>query len=176
MQRLKKLWILKTKNLKTANNYGCPVRRLITLKLKPFSINAMFCRDKRHKTIEAQEWSSSILVALALKENKKKLKELRQHFDYKKHVYKVDLTFFYPKHVLYTKEGPISARAHDLSNIEKPLIDLIFLPLYYDRPSPYGAKNLNIDDKYITHLISKKRAGKSFKIKVSIQIKALNPK
>ena len=176
MQRLKKLWILKTKNLKTANNYGCPVRRLITLKLKPFSINAMFCRDKRHKTIEAQEWSSSILVALALKENKKKLKELRQYFDYKKHVYKVDLTFFYPKHVLYTKEGPISARAHDLSNIEKPLIDLIFLPLYYDRPSPYGAKNLNIDDKYITHLISKKRAGKSFKIKVSIQIKALNPK
>ena len=176
MQRLKRLWILKTKNLKTANNYGCPVRRLITLKLKPFSINAMFCRDKRHKTIEAQEWSSSILVALALKENKKKLKELRQHFDYKKHVYKVDLTFFYPKHVLYTKEGPISARAHDLSNIEKPLIDLIFLPLYYDRPSPYGAKNLNIDDKYITHLISKKRAGKSFKIKVSIQIKALNPK
>ena len=136
----------------------------------------MFCRDKRHKTIEAQEWSASILVALALKENKKKLKELRQHFDYKKHVYKVDLTFFYPKHVLHTKEGPISARAHDLSNVEKPLIDLIFLPMFYDRPSPYGAKNLNIDDKYITHLVSKKRVGKSFKIKVSIQIKSLNPK
>ena len=78
------------------------MRRLITLKLKPFSINAMFCRDKRHKTIEAQEWSSSVLVALALKENKKKLKELRQYFDPKKHVYKVDLTFFYPKHVLHT--------------------------------------------------------------------------
>jgi len=149
------------------------VRRVITLKLKPFSINAMFCRDKRHKTIEAQEWSCSILVALALKENKKKLKELRQYFDPKKHVYKVDLTFFYPKHVLHKKEGGISARAHDLSNIEKPLIDLIFLPMFYDRPSPYGAKNLNIDDKYIVDLRSRKRTGKDFRIRVTLNIKDL---
>ena len=149
------------------------MRRVITLKLKPFSINAMFCRDKRHKTIEAQEWSCSILVALALKENKKKLKELRQHFDPMKHVYKVDLTFFYPKHVLYRKDGGISARAHDLSNVEKPLIDLVFLPMFYDRPSPYGAKNLNIDDKYVTDLRSRKRVGKDFRIRVTLNIKDL---
>ena len=152
---------------------NCPVRRVITLKLKPFSINAMFCRDKRHKTIEAQDWSCSVLVALALKENKKKFKELRQYFDPKKHVYKVDLTFFYPKHVLHKKEGGISARAHDLSNVEKPLIDLIFLPMFYDRPSPYGAKNLNIDDKYITDLRSRKRVGKDFRIRVRLNIKDL---
>ena len=152
---------------------NCPVRRVITLKLKPFSINAMFCRDKRHKTIEAQEWSCSVLVALALKENKKKLKELRQYFDPKKHVYKVDLTFFYPKHVLHKKEGGISARAHDLSNVEKPLIELIFLPKFYDPPSPYGAKNLNIDDKYITDLRSRKRVGKDFRIRVTLNIKDL---
>ena len=149
------------------------MRRVITLKLKPFSINAMFCRDKRHKTIEAQEWSCSVLVALALKENKKKLKELRQHFDPKKHVYKVDLTFFYPKHVLFRKDGGISARAHDLSNVEKPLIDLVFLPMFYDRPSPYGAKNLNIDDKYIIDLRSRKRVGKDFRIRVTLNIKDL---
>ena len=149
------------------------MRRVITLKLKPFSINAMFCRDKRHKTIEAQEWSCSVLVALALKENKKKLKELRQYFDPMKHVYKVDLTFFYPKHVLYRKDGGISARAHDLSNVEKPLIDLVFLPMFYDRPSPYGAKNLNIDDKYITDLRSRKRVGKDFRIRVTLNIKEL---
>ena len=133
----------------------------------------MFCRDKRHKTIEAQEWSCSVLVALALKENKKKIKELRQYFDPKKHVYKVDLTFFYTKHVLHKKEGGISARAHDLSNVEKPLIDLIFLPMFYDRPSPYGAKNLNIDDKYITDLRSRKRVGKDFRIRVTLNIKDL---
>ena len=149
------------------------MRRVITLKLKPFSINAMFCRDKRHKTIEAQEWSCSVLVALALKENKKKLKELRQYFDPMKHVYKVDLTFFYPKHVLFRKDGGISARAHDLSNVEKPLIDLVFLPMFYDRPSPYGAKNLNIDDKYITDLRSRKRVGKDFRIRVTLNIKDL---
>ena len=149
------------------------MRRVITLKLKPFSINAMFCRDKRHKTIEAQEWSCSVLVALALKENKKKLKELRQYFDPMKHVYKVDLTFFYPKHVLYRKDGGISARAHDLSNVEKPLIDLVFLPMFYARPSPYGAKNLNIDDKYITDLRSRKRVGKDFRIRVTLNIKEL---
>ena len=133
----------------------------------------MFCRDKRHKTIEAQEWSCSVLVALALKENKKKLKELRQYFDPLKHVYKVDLTFFYPKHVLYRKDEGISARAHDLSNVEKPLIDLVFLPMFYDRPSPYGAKNLNIDDKYITDLRSRKRVGKDFRIRVTLNIKEL---
>ena len=133
----------------------------------------MFCRDKRHKTIEAQEWSCSVLVALALKENKKKLKELRQYFDPMKHVYKVDLTFFYPKHVLYRKDGGISARAHDLSNVEKPLIDLVFLPMFYDRPSPYGAKNLNIDDKYIVDLRSRKRVGKDFRIRVTLNIKDL---
>ena len=133
----------------------------------------MFCRDKRHKTIEAQEWSCSVLVALALKENKKKLKELHQHFDPKKHVYKVDLTFFYPKHVLFRKDGGISARAHDLSNVEKPLIDLVFLPMFYDRPSPYGAKNLNIDDKYIIDLRSRKRVGKDFRIRVTLNIKDL---
>ena len=133
----------------------------------------MFCRDKRHKTIEAQEWSCSILVALALKENKKKLKELRQYFDPEKHVYKVDLTFFYPKHVLHTKEGPISARAHDLSNVEKPLIDLVFLPMFYDRIPPYGAKNLNIDDKYITDLRSRKRVGKDFRIRIGLHVKDL---
>ena len=136
----------------------------------------MFGRDKRHKTVAAQEWSCSVLVALALKENKKKLKELRDFFDYKIHVYKVEINFFYPKNILHTKDGQISAKAHDLSNIEKPLIDLVFLPLYYDRPAPYGAKNLNVDDKYITHLVSKKRIGKSFKMKVSLQIKDLNPK
>ena len=150
------------------------MRRVITLKqTKPFSINALWCRDKRYKTVEAQEWSSSILVALSLKENKKKLKELRQHFDPMKHVYKVDLTFFYPKHVLYRKDGGISARAHDLSNVEKPLIDLVFLPMFYDRPSPYGAKNLNIDDKYITDLRSRKRVGKDFRIRVTLNIKEL---
>ena len=147
------------------------MRRVITLKLKPFSINAMFCRDKRHKTIEAQVWACSVLVALALKENKKKLKELRQYFDPMKHVYKVELTFFYPDHVLYTKQGHVSSKAHDLSNVEKPLIDLVFLPKFYDRPSPYGAKNLNIDDKYILQLTSKKQSGKSFKIKISLHIK-----
>ena len=152
------------------------MRRILTLKLKPFSINSMFYGHKKHgKTIAAQEWSCEVLVALALKENKKKLKELRQYFDPLKHVYKIDLNFFYPKHILYTKDGRISGRAHDLSNIEKPLIDLVFLPRYYDLPSPYGAKNLNIDDKYITHLISKNKAGKSFKIKITIQIKSLNP-
>ena len=150
------------------------MRRVITLKqTKPFSINALWCRDKRYKTVEAQEWSSSILVALSLKENKKKLKELRQYFDPMKHVYKVELTFFYPEHILFTKQGHVSSKAHDLSNVEKPLIDLVFLPKFYDRPSPYGAKNLNIDDKYVTHLVSKKQSGKAFKIKISLQIKPI---
>lgn len=130
----------------------------------------MSYRDKRHKTAEAHEWSHTVLHYLSQEPNKQSLKELREHFEPKKHAYKLDLTFYYPHEILHTKDGRISAKSHDISNIEKPLIDLIFLPKYFDQTPPYGAQNLKIDDKYILEMTSRKKAATEHGIDVNIEI------
>lgn len=146
------------------------MKHFITLPIKAFSINKMSYRDKRYKTKEAQDWSHTVLHHLSQKENKKKLKELRDYFDPKKHAYKLDLTFYYPKEILHTKDGRISAKSHDISNVEKPLIDLLFLPKYFDEKPPYGAENLNVDDKYLVDMTSRKRAAETHGIEIDIEI------
>lgn len=134
----------------------------------------MSYRDKRYKTKEAQDWSHTVLHHLSQKENKKCLKELREYFNAKEHAYKLDITFYYPKEILHTKDGRISAKSHDISNVEKPLIDLLFLPKYFTEKPPYGAENLNVDDKYLVEMISRKRAADTHGIKVIVEIINLN--
>lgn len=130
----------------------------------------MSYRDKRHKTAEAHDWSHTILHYLSQEEPKQALKELREYFNPKQHAYKLDLTFYYPNEILHTKDGRISAKSHDISNIEKPLIDLIFLPKYFDQTPPYGAENLKIDDKYIIEMTSRKKAATEHGIEVEMEI------
>ena len=43
-----------------------------------------------------------------------------------------------------------------MSNIEKTIIDVLFLPKNHVQPYPYGCKNFNVDDKLITRLESAK--------------------
>lgn len=57
---------------------------------------------------------------------------------------------------LFNKQGKISSRAEDLSNVEKMLLDVLFLPKYHVQPWPDGVPNLNADDKYVLELSSKK--------------------
>ena len=141
------------------------MKRKLLIQQKPFSINAMSYRDKRYKTPEFEQWCSKILYALNNEKNQKALQDLRDYFDPNKHVYQVNLTFNYPHHILFTKASTISTKAHDLSNVEKPLIDLIFLPTFHKRTS-----NLNIDDKYILDLISRKRASEDHLIEVGLEV------
>lgn len=68
------------------------------------------------------------------------------------------LEFVYPKAVFYNKQGTISSKSHDLSNVEKGLIDLIF-----------GA-TMGVNDKYITKLVSTKRSGAEYSINVQIEL------
>jgi len=70
----------------------------------------------------------------------------------------------------------LSSKAFDVSNMKKPLIDLIFLPKYFNQKPPYGAKNLNIDDKYITDLSSKKRISPTDEpyIEAVLRVESLN--
>lgn len=151
------------------------MKQSFTIQIKPFSINQMFTNTRSLKTSAFRDWSYQIMHRLSEPEIEDKLQELREKFDFESHVYHLSLEFQYPESHYIRRAGGISAKTHDLSNIEKPLIDLIFLPIYFDKPSPYGCKNLNIDDKYLTRMISEKSISpdENHYIHISIEIKDL---
>ena len=134
----------------------------------------MFCKNRNWKTQAYHEWTAQVFHRLSSADNLSMMKDLREFFDPLLHSYVLDLRFFYPSEVLYTKKGALSARAHDISNIEKPLIDLLFLPTYHDKPFPNGCKNLNIDDKFISEMSSKKLPADDHRIEIDIQIQAIS--
>lgn len=134
----------------------------------------MYCKNRAFKSPAFNQWAANIFHKLDTEENLEIFKELREFFDEEKHGFIVNLKFFYPKDILYTKKGQLSAKCHDISNIEKPIIDLLFLPVYYKKPSPYGCKNLNIDDKYILSMQSSKHVADEHRMEIEIQIVSNN--
>jgi hypothetical protein len=141
----------------------------IILNSPGFSINSLYYGNRKlGKTAEAREWSAQINWQLA--KYAKEFMELRQSFDASKHGFKVTLIFTYMN--FYNKEGKISSKVHDLSNVEKPLIDLLFLKANHGQ-APYKAPNLAVDDKYICDLISSKRPGLQDSIEVCIELQDL---
>ena len=135
----------------------------------------MYYNNRSAKTQNALEWSAQILHQLNKVEIQKKLKKARDFYNPKKHKYEINLKAYYPREILFTKDGQLSGKCHDISNWEKPLIDLIFLKKYFDKPSPYGCKNLNVDDKHLSKLISEKCLSKdgTFYIVVKLTIKEI---
>lgn len=146
------------------------MREVFKLSGPSFSINSVTGADKRYKTSEARDWECGVLHQLNSKENGEKFEKLRSHFDANKHAFAVTIVVEYPREKFLTKKGTVSAHTHDVSNYEKPLIDLFFLPKYYNQPDPYGAPNLNCDDKFITRMYSQKRAGARHAVTVAIKI------
>lgn len=141
-----------------------------TLHEKPFSTNSFYTGNGRFKTTAAKEWSASILFALNNPDILSKLKELREHFNPKKHSYQIEFTFYYPKSIFFNKSGELSHKSFDITNCEKHLQDLLFSSKVFGTNSPYECENLNIDDKFVTDLVSRKRPGVDYKIEVSIGI------
>ena len=134
-----------------------------------FSINAMY-GPKKFKTAAAKNWEHTVLHQLNGGTNAAKFEKLRNAFDPNKHAFSVTIIVEYPVSEFYTKNGTISAHTQDVSNVEKPLIDLFFLPKYFAQQDPYGAPNMNVDDKYITRMQSIKRVGPKPTITVSIKV------
>jgi adenine-specific DNA methylase len=100
---------------------------------------------------------NEVFFQMDLEENKKALEELRSHFDPEKHCYSISLTAYYPPKIFRTKKGTISAKTHDITNWEKSIVDCLFLKKHHENGVPFGANNLNTDDKYIVDMVSKKR-------------------
>lgn len=151
------------------------MRQKISLPIEPYSINAVYYNNRSIKRPEALQWGYRVMHLMSDDKIASKLEKLRKHFDPSKHQYHVHLVFKYPKNLLYKADGSLSARAHDLSNIEKLLVDHLFLPVYFNKETPYGCKNLNVDDKYITKLVSEKTASHDevHAIDITIRIRPL---
>lgn len=132
----------------------------------------MYCKNRSYTTTDYRDWSCQFFHKIETEDNIKALKELREAFNEDTDAYEVFIETYVPKKILYTKAGKLSARDFDRSNIEKPIIDLLFFPKYFKEPSPYGCKNLNIDDRFIIDCRSKKKAsdGEGFELKIHIKI------
>jgi len=145
------------------------------LNVKPFSINQVHYRDGKRKTVECREWECTIFNALSAPAILKDMAELKTAFDPVKHAFAVKLTCYYPKEMFITQNGNISAKTMDITNWEKPLIDLIFLDKYDVAAPPLGIKNIQVDDKYIASMQSRKRSheGAGTRIEVVVRIISL---
>jgi len=145
------------------------MKHTFMLPIKGFSINSFYTANRRFKTSAAREWTITVQHFLKDSKIQKKLENLRDYFNPQKHVFEITLKFYYPKNKLFSSTGGISSKSFDCSNVEKPLIDILFLPKYFEE-----TPNLNIDDKYIVKLLSEKkisRDNKSYYIEIEIVIK-----
>ncbi len=145
------------------------VTETFVLKGRSFSINAMY-GPKKFKTSEARDWEMTVFHQLGHGDNVAKFERLRAAFNPAVHGYSIAITVVYPETKFYTKVGDISAHTHDVSNYEKPLVDLFFLSKYFNNDVPYGTKNLNCDDKYIIRMFSRKCVGPDFGIRVTLKV------
>jgi len=117
----------------------------------------MYYKGNFQRTQEARNWASKVFIELAKEHAQQQIKEFHDAFNYKTMGIKVSLYFRFPREKLVNKSGSISSKAYDLTNIEKPLVDLLFDPRYHKRKFPDGCKNLNLNDKYVIDCNSYKR-------------------
>ena len=130
------------------------MKAIFKFKSKPVSINNFYYANKAHGIrTEAKEWQSDLFIELAKNVNKEIITNLKAKFDPKIHGYKFVITYHAPASTYYNKKGELSSRQIDLSNCEKSLIDVFMLPKYN---GVYGACNLDMDDKWLIELSSKK--------------------
>lgn len=108
----------------------------------------MNTRDMRFKTTAFKEWRE-LVFQLIMNDTQamEGLKRLAEQFDTGAiNCFKVCVTGFYPSVEFYNKQGAISSKTFDVTNVEKPLIDIIFGGV------------MNVNDKNIFCLISTKEA------------------
>jgi hypothetical protein len=140
-----------------------------------FSINSAYYlksfkgkSPSKIRTRECRDWGDDILIQI--QKMKQEFEEFKESFDDKIHAVEIDLTFYIPGSKFYTKAGHISIASLDLTNVEKLLVDLIFDSRFHGRELlGHSIVNLNLDDKLIVSMTSKKRPSKkSYKIKIEI--------
>lgn len=135
------------------------------LPIEPFSVNQMFYNKRSIKTTEYYNWEDNVKQHLAFVD----FKPLRELFDCNLHYFSTKLIFTFPSSILFNKSGSLSSKAIDMTNVEKPLIDIIFNKNHNSPSKP----NLNLDDKYHNDYTSCRRPSESHSILIQINLKCL---
>lgn len=130
----------------------------------------MYYRDHSKKTAAYRDWESEALFELGKAAPQAALKELREAFDAEKHVYRMRIVCKYPRQNFLTQKGLLSTKMFDVTNTEKIICDLVFLPKYHVQAFPYGVPNLNVDDKFLLSLNSAKRCSSEDKYEIQIDL------
>jgi len=141
----------------------------LILNIKPYSVNAYYYGNRSIKKTEARNWEHSMIELLKPEECQKQLEHLKELFDPKKHCITISILCLYPEEIFFTQKGTISAKTFDVSNVEKPIIDVIFLEKY----ATTKITNVGIDDKFIIDMHSYKRSYHKNEIRIKIQIENL---
>lgn len=150
------------------------------LPLRLFSLNSVYCKNRSFKTRDYRDWERAVLYALVEPGPKAELAKLRESFDPKTSALSLQLISYIPQDSLFNKQGSLSSRSLDLTNVEKPIVDILMLPRYHQVLQGMGGGNVNIDDKHIVSLKSCKRLSRDTKhwLKVRLAVvplSSLNP-
>ena len=118
------------------------------------SINSFYYADKRHGISEkGRDWQFNLFTELAKSPNKEIISNLTCKFNPVIHGYRMTIVYAAPAATFYNKSNGVSSKQIDLSNCEKSLVDVFFLPKYN---GAFGSSNLNVDDKWLMELSSRK--------------------
>jgi len=129
------------------------------------------------RTTAARKWGAEVFKQID--KYREEIISFRGLFNPLEHCLHFELIFYYPIKLFYNKQNSVSAKTMDLSNVEKPLIDLLTQEKYADRPFPDGAENFRIDDRFITSLYSRKKpskCGSGHSITIIVRIMPLEAK
>lgn len=133
--------------------------------IHPMSINAFYTGNRQFKSVAAKEWTMEALHQLNQPAIIEKFKTLRESFVSTRHCYHLEFKACYPKDKYRNKKGEISAKTIDITNFEKSLQDLIMLPKFFDE-----FENLNVDDRFVTRMISEKAESENDKYYIDVTI------
>lgn len=130
-----------------------------TIHQPAFSINKVSARDIRFKTAAYKDWYTMVSHEIVHAQYWPQLQKLAETFKLNGGAFNVILETHYPTSIFYAKNGHISAKTYDLTNTEKPLIDLIFGDL------------MDVNDKNIVRVVSTKHPNAAYThLKVSITL------
>jgi hypothetical protein len=126
--------------------------------MKAFSVNAMTYKDARLKTKEYRLWHAQFQKEL--EPYAKKFNDINKAWNNGGAHLELRIEVVYPENIFYTKAGHVSAKTFDVSNIEKPIQDLVV------------RHAAGIDDRFVTKLVSTKRAGLHHEINIELELYA----
>lgn len=137
-----------------------------SLPFRAISVNDSYYGNRKFgMKKEAKEWTYAVNWELA--KHSSQFESLKNQFNPKIHGLSVSFLFIYKE--FFNKSGSISSKIYDLTNCEKLLLDLIVDSAHHG-PAPYKSPNLNINDKHVIELISRKTSGSADEIVVEIKI------